>query len=74
MADLRVEPRVPFWMVYVEGGGQPMQRIEDRDVAVARCEELARTTHHRVFLLEATDYAVPELPKPADTVVQWHHV
>lgn len=64
----------PFWMVYVEGGGTPTQPIPQRTSAVARCETLARSTHRRVFLLEATDFVAPENPEPVDTPVLWHHV
>lgn len=67
-------PRAPFWMNYVEGGGAPTQRIEDREVAAERCQDLARTTGKRVYLLVTTDYVEPETPKPASVPVLWHHV
>ena len=60
-----------FWALKVEGGGFPTVAFMSLDSARKRAEQLARQTRSRVFLLEAREVVVPNLPAPDQTEVQW---
>lgn len=45
--------QLPFWMLYVEGGGAPTFRHDTPDGAKREAERLAVQTGKRVYVLEA---------------------
>jgi hypothetical protein len=51
-----------FWAVWIEGGGKPNQPYASHGAALARAKSLAQQTHNRVFILEATQVVIANIP------------
>lgn len=51
-----------FWMVGIENGGKPNQPYASHEAALARAKSLAQQTRKRVFVLEAVQVVVANIP------------
>lgn len=60
-----------FWMLKAQNGGSPTAVHSNLATARLRAEALARQLRTPVFLLEAVEVAVPDLPPDQELPVRW---
>jgi hypothetical protein len=60
-----------FWMLKAQGGGSPTAVHTNLETARQRAETLARQLQVPIYLLEAVEVVVPDLPPEAELPVRW---
>ena len=51
-----------FWAVWIQGGGKPNQPFASHEAALARAKHLAEVTRSAVFVLEAVQVVIANIP------------